>query len=190
MGGADPSRDVSSMLRAVGAGEGDDGELWSFVYERLRALARAKLAGERPDHTLDATALVHEVWLRLAGAEPIPWAGKAHFFAVAAEAMRRVLVDHARSRRRIKRGRGRVKLPLDAVQLAAGEDSGELLAVDEALRRLEGQDGRAAEVAKLRFFGGLTSEEAARVLGISVRSVHREWSVARAFLQKALLEGE
>ena len=183
MGDDEASREVSRILQAVGRDVVDDEALWPLVYERLRGIARARMAGERSDHTLGATALVNEAWLRLAGGEPIPWAGKAHFFHVAAEVMRRVLIDHARGRKRIKRGGGRAQLPLDAVQLAAREDPTEFLAVEEALRRLEKRDERAAEVAKLRFFAGLSSEETAQVLGISVRSVHREWAVARAWLQ-------
>ena len=190
MGDRNVSGDLSRILRAVGNGEADDGTLWTLVYGRLRSLAHARLAGERRGHTLGATALIHEVWLRLAGQEPIPWTGRAHFFAVAAEAMRRVLVDHARSRGRIKRGGGRTKLPLEAVELATEGDPTDFLAVDEALRRLEGWDERAAEVAKLRFYAGLSAAESAEVLGISVRSVHREWAAARAFLQKALWEDD
>lgn len=179
---------MSRILRAVAKGEADDSALWPLVYDRLRGLARAHLAGERRDHTLGATALVNEVWLRLAVGDPIPWAGRAHFFAVAAEAMRRVLIDHARGKRRVKRGGGRRQLPLDAVVLAARDDPSEFMAVDDAFRRLEKQDGRAAEVAKLRFFAGLTVDECAQVLGISARSIHREWAVARAYLQRALWE--
>jgi RNA polymerase sigma factor (TIGR02999 family) len=183
----DPSREVSRILRAAGRGEEVDlGALVPFVYEELRGIARARMAEERPGHTLSATALVHEAYLRLAGRDPLPWSSRAGFYAAAAEAMRRILVEHARKRGTLKRGGGAAKLPLDAVELATREDPSEILAVEEALSRLEQQDRRMADVAKLRFFAGLSDRETADALGLSERTVRRSWVFARAWLQHDL----
>jgi RNA polymerase sigma factor (TIGR02999 family) len=175
------SREVSRILRS---GEPDLEMLLPLVYERLREIARVRLRSERPDHTLSATALVHEAWLRLAGRDPVDWPTKARFYAAAAAAMRRILIDHARGRGRIKRGGGRGRLPLDVVELATKRDPAEILAVDDAVDRLEERDPMLAEVVKLRFFAGLSEEETAWVLERSARSVRRDWALARAWLQR------
>jgi RNA polymerase sigma factor (TIGR02999 family) len=187
----DPSsREVSRILREAAEGKPVDGEaLLPLVYERLRAIAARQMAAERKGHTLQPTALVHEAYLRLVGDERMAWSGKAHFYGAAAEAMRRILVDHARARNAAKRGGGRVRLPLDVVDLASREDGGEILAVDEAVSRLEGQDPRMAAIVKLRFYAGLSEAEAAEALGTSERTLRREWTMARAFLQRALSGG-
>ena len=161
-------------------------ELLSVVYEELRRLAAHKMANELPGHTLQPTALVHEAWLRLAGDDDPKFEGRTHFFAAAAEAMRQILIDHARRKRSLKRGGGAQKLDLDQVDVAARADSETLLLIDEALEKLAREDSRAAELIKLRFFVGLTNEEAARALGISERSAKRYWTFARAWLYREI----
>lgn len=159
------------------------------VYEELRALARSQLRGERPDHTLQPTALVHEAYLRLLkGAQP-PWADRQHFFRAAAEAMRRILIEHARGRGRVKRGGKRIRVDLSGVDLAREEDLDQLLALDDAFRRLEQQDPEAADVVRLRFYAGLSVAETAQAKGLSERTVKREWAFARAWLYDCLRGG-
>jgi RNA polymerase sigma factor (TIGR02999 family) len=166
-----------------------------LVYGELRTLARAHLRHERPDHTLEPTALVHEAWLRLVGGgkgggEAPPWSDRQHFFRAAAEAMRRILIEHARKRGRVKRGgRGRVRVDLSGVNLASDEDAETLVALDDAFRRLEQQDPEAADVVRLRFFAGLSVAETAQATGRSERTVKREWAFARAWLYDALRDG-
>jgi len=164
--------------------------LFPLVYDELRTLARAQLRRERADHTLQPTALVHEAWLRLLGDDRPPWTDRRHFFRAAAEAMRRILVEHARKRNRLKRGGRQVRVELGAGNEPAGwDDLDGLLALDEAIRRLESQDPQAAEVVRLRFFAGLSVEEAAAATGLSERTVKREWAFARAWLYDALAGG-
>ena len=164
-------------------------QLLPLVYNELRALAQARLGHERPDHTLQATALVHEAYIRLVGWEQQSWSDRAHFYRAAAEAMRRILIDHARRRARAKRGGGRVRVDLEFANLSTWNDPDELLALDEALCRLMDEDPMAAEIVKLRFFTGLSVEDTAKALELSVRTVHREWKFARAWLFRALGEG-
>jgi RNA polymerase sigma factor (TIGR02999 family) len=163
----------------------DDG-LFTLLYDELRRLAQSRMAQETPGNSLQATALVHEVWLRLASERPDGWASRAQFFTAAAEAMRRILVERARARRSHKRGGDRQRVTLSAIDLAAPEQLDEVLAVDEVFRRLEGADARAANVVRLRFFAGLGEEEVASALDLSVRTVRREWAYARAWLFDAL----
>lgn len=160
--------------------------LLPLVYGELRALARAHLRHERPDHTLQPTALVHEVYLRMLGGQRPPWSDRGHFFRAAAEAMRRILIEYARKRGRIKRGGDRVRVPLRGVHLGTLQNLDEILALDEVIRRLEEQDPRMADVVRLRFFAGLSVEETAKALELSERTVKREWSFARAWLYNAL----
>ena len=162
--------------------------LFPIVYAELRAAARARLRRERPDHTLDATALVHETYLRLLGGAYPTWNDRQHFFRAAAEAMRRILVEHARRRARAKRGGNPVLVTLnDAnVDAATEHDPAEILALDSAIRRLEEQDPTAADIVQLRFFAGLSVEETARLLDLSERTVKRQWAFARAWLFHAL----
>ena len=159
------------------------------VYEQLHAIARARMQEERAGHTLQATALVHEAWLRLskrdAGLNGIP---DARFYEAAATAMRRILIEHARSKGRLKRGGDRGRTPIDVVDLAAEHDPQEILAVEEAVQRLEAEDPDAARVVNLRFYAGLDVREAARALGVSERTVAREWEYARAWLHRSLGE--
>lgn len=160
------------------------------VYDQLHAIARARMQEERAGHTLQATALVHEAWMRLAqrdgGVASIP---EASFYEAAAVAMRRILIEHARSKGRLKRGGDRARTPLDVLDLAADQDPDEILAVEEALRRLEEEDADAARVVNLRFFAGLDVAETARALNVSPRTVAREWEYARAWLYRALHGG-
>jgi len=171
------------MLNAI---QPDDarfaGELLPLVYEELRRIAAHKMASEAPGHTLQPTALVHEAWLRLASAGEPSWQNRAHFFSAAAEAMRRILVESARRKQRLKRGGELERVELEAVDLPLPLPDEELLALDEALGRLTAFDARAAEVVKLCFFVGLTQEQAARKLGVSVSTVERLWAFARAWL--------
>lgn len=179
--------DVTTLLKQIGNGDRDAGaNLLPLVYDELRGLAAAKLRSERPEHTLQATALVHEAYLRLLGKTPDEgrWEDASHFFAAAAEAMRRILVDHARSRARIKRGRGWLRQPLEQADFSSPDkiQPENLVLLDDALSKLERQDPTAAELIQLRFFAGLTMLQAAQAMGISVRTAHRTWAYARAWL--------
>jgi len=159
--------------------------LLPLVYEQLRELARHRMAEERVGHTLQATALVHEAFMRLVGdARSVGWAGRAHFFHAAAEAMRRILIEHARGKGRIKRGGGveRRRVPLSVIELAEQHEPGDILDLDEAICRLEQMDPDVAAVVRLRFYAGLSIEETAAAMGISAQSVKRDWSYARAWL--------
>jgi RNA polymerase sigma factor (TIGR02999 family) len=161
-------------------------DLLSLVYEELRDLARHKMDGEQRGHSLQATALVHEAYLRLRSSGTT-FANRAHFFHAAALAMQRILVEHARRRSRAKRGGGAAPISLNNVlDLAAIEDSAEILALDDAIRRLEELTPQAAAVLRLRFYAGLSVEETAEALSVSVRTVHREWAYARAWLYREL----
>jgi RNA polymerase sigma factor (TIGR02999 family) len=160
--------------------------LFPLVYDELRALARSQLRRERPDHTLQPTALVHEAYLRLLGGVQPSWNDRRHFFRAAAEAMRRILIEHARKRGRVKRGGKRIQVELSGVDLATDQDLDRLLALEDAFRRLEQQDPEAADVVRLRFFAGLSVEETAQATGLSERTVKREWAFARAWLYDAL----
>jgi len=157
-----------------------------MVHAELRRIARAHLRHERPWHTLQATELAHEAYLRLAGHGPHDWRDRAHFFAVASGTMRHILIDHARKRVAARRGGGAPHVPLDEATALGGGQPEELVALDEALSRLGALDPRQERIVELRFFGGLDVTETAAVLGISTRTVKREWSVARAWLRAEL----
>jgi RNA polymerase sigma factor (TIGR02999 family) len=179
---------VTQILSAIAQGDSHAAaQLLPLVYDELRRLAADKLAQERPGQTLQATALVHEAYLRLVGADSAPhWDSRGHFFAAAAEAMRRILINHARDKGRRKRGGGWRRLDLDHIAVADEAAGEETLAVDEALQRLEQRNKPCADLVKLRFFAGLTMEEAAAALGIAPRTAHRYWAFARAWLYDAL----
>jgi RNA polymerase sigma factor (TIGR02999 family) len=180
-----PEAPVTQLLHDVEQGKPHAAEaLLPLVYDQLRDLARHRMAEERAGHTLQATALVHEAYMRLVGDRPAGWAGRAHFFHAAAEAMRRILIEHARSKGRVKRGGGeqRQRVPLSVVDLATESDPGEILDLDEAICRLDQQSPDVAAVVRLRFYAGLTIEETAEALGISPQSVKRDWAYARAWL--------
>jgi RNA polymerase sigma factor (TIGR02999 family) len=163
------------------------GDLFPLVYEQLKELARHRMADERAGHTLQATALVHEAYLRLVQRKQAQWTSESHFFFAAAEAMRRILVDHARARGTHKRGGNRKRLTLgNVLDLADEQQSAEILALDDAVSRLEQQSPTVAAVVRLRFYAGLTVEQTAEALGISQRTVKREWTYARAILFREL----
>jgi len=172
------------MATDRGAGE----RLFELVYPQLRALAFHLLRGERPDHTLQPTALVHEAWLKLIDQSSVDWANRAHFLGIAAQAMRRILVDHARGKKRQKRGVGWERVDLEGAPPELSGEGVDLVELDEALDRLREQSERQVRVVELRFFAGLTHEEIARVLDVSERTVEREWRMARAWLLVALGE--
>jgi RNA polymerase sigma factor (TIGR02999 family) len=180
--------EVTRILQAMADGDNQAGSrLLPLVYDALRRLAARKLAREAPGQTLQPTALVHEAYLRLVGTGDDPhWQGRGHFFAAAAEAMRRILVENARRKKRLRHGGGRCRVELAADDVAAPETPEELLALDEALTRLAGEDPAAAQVVNLHFFAGLSLEEAAEVLGISRATAYRHWTYARAWLRCAL----
>lgn len=185
------ARDVTQLLVQVREGNrAATDHLLVSVYEELRRLAQGLLGAERPDHTLGATALVHEAYLRLVDQRAAGWDDRAHFFALAARAMRRILVDHARARGRQKRGGGLDARPLDANLVSAYEQCVDLVALDDALERLAAIKGAAARVVELRYFGGLNIEETAAVLGVSDSTVEREWRYARAWLYRELGENQ
>jgi RNA polymerase sigma factor (TIGR02999 family) len=183
--------DVTQILAAAQAGDPQAAaDLLPVVYDELRALAAARLAAESPGQSLDATALVHEAYLRLVGSESAPrWHGRGHFVAAAAEAMRRILIDRARHRRTLKAGGGRPHADAAEIDPPAPEPVVDLLALDEALEKLERVDRRKSEVVKLRFFLGLTNEEAAEALGVSPTTTDKDWAYARAWLRVELDDG-
>jgi RNA polymerase sigma factor (TIGR02999 family) len=180
--------DVTQLLKAMQAGDPHAaGELLPLVYDELRQLARNKLAREQPGQTLEATGLVHEAYLRLVGASQEPhWDGRGHFFAAAAEAMRRILVDNARRRQCARHGSGRGHVDADLDAIALPSPAVDLLALDEALTRLAEEAPARAELVKLRFFAGLTMPEAARALGVSLATAERYWTYARTWLYAEL----
>jgi RNA polymerase sigma factor (TIGR02999 family) len=184
--------DVTRILNAIDRGDPHAAEqLLPLVYDELRALAAARLAAEKPGQTLQATALVHEAYLRLVGGERAQhWNSRGHFFAAAAEAMRRILVERAREKGCAKRGGGRRRLDVDALQLATTVTPDQLLAIDDALAQLERDDPTAARIVKLRYFTGLTVEEAGQALGVATTTAYRHWNYARAWLHSELLDAE
>lgn len=183
-----PARaDVTRVLVDWSGGDREaPNRLIPLVYEELRQLARQYLQRERDDHTLQATGLVHEAYLRLVDQGTATWQNRAHFFGVAAHVMRRILVDYARSHRADKRGGGWDKLELDEAMAPSGERSVDLIALDDALKDLLALDPRQSQIVELRFFGGLTNEEVAEVLDISPRTVKREWRMAKAWLRREM----
>jgi RNA polymerase sigma factor (TIGR02999 family) len=175
------------LLGAIDAGDSQSvDQLLALVYDELRRLAAAKLAHEKPGQTLQATALVHEAWLRLAGSNHQQWRGRAHFFGAAAEAMRRILIDKARHKASLKGGLGQSREELHESRIETAAPSDEILAVDEALDALAAEDAMAAEVVKLRYFVGMTIPEIAEALEISPRSADRHWVFARVWLKGAI----
>lgn len=179
---------MTVLLREVAGGKsGALQRLMEIVHRELLVLARARMHGERADHTLQPTALVNEAYLRLLQSEPIGWEGRAHFFRAAAEAMRRILIDHARTKNAVKRGGGRAALEIATVSQAfAQEDGAGLLALDEAMERLTLAHPTAAEIVRLKFYVGLDDTAVAEVLGISERTIRREWAFARGWLRDRL----
>jgi RNA polymerase sigma factor (TIGR02999 family) len=180
--------DVTRILSAIEAGDPSAAEqLLPLVYDELRRLAAQRLAQEKPGQTLQATALVHEAYLRLVDVDKVQhWNSRGHFFAAAAEAMRRILIEIARRKQSVKHGGDRTRQDLDALDLAAPESPEEVLALDEAMQKLAEQDKSAADVVRLRFFAGLPLPEVAKLLGISPRTANRLWAYARAWLHQEI----
>jgi RNA polymerase sigma factor (TIGR02999 family) len=179
--------DVTVILdRAQQGDAGAAGELLPLVYNELRRLAAHKMASEAGGHTLQPTALVHEAWLRLVSDDHRIWDGRAHFFAAAAEAMRRFLIDHARRKRAVRRGGGQLPTPLDDMEIVAPVKDEDLLLVSEALDKFAVRDHQKAELVKLRYFVGLTLEEAAEVMGVAVPTASRWWAYSRAWLAQEI----
>ena len=186
------AHEVTRILQAAAGGKRAQAvhDLLPLVYEQLRAIAQQHMNDERADHTLQATALLHEAYVRLVGNDELNWDSRGHFFIAAAEAMRRILIEHARARVRLKRGgpkRDRRRLPLSVVDLANEENSEEILSLDAAFRRLMEQSPELADVVRLRFFGGLSVEHTAKALGVSAATVKRRWTWARAWLYRELM---
>jgi RNA polymerase sigma factor (TIGR02999 family) len=185
------STQVTRLMERAGAGdETAADQLLPLVYDELRRAAARLMAAERPDHTLQATALVHEAYIRLVGDRRVPWANRAHFYSAAAEAMRRILIDHGKARGRIKRGRGLERVPLSIADVAASWDLEEILSLDEALRRLTDRDRDIGEVFRLRFLAGLSIQETADALEVSTATVKRRWEFGRTWLFRELRRGE
>ena len=183
--------DVTRILDRAEQGDPQAAEeLLPLVYDELRRVAAQKMAGEAPGQTLQPTALVHEAWLRLVGSQDQQWKGRGHFFAAAAEAMRRILIDNARRKNRVRHGKGLARVDLDRVDLAIEADDDTLLRVDEALARLAAADPLKAELVKLRYFVGLSIPEAGRALGLSESTTKRYWAFARAWLYNELKSQE
>ncbi len=181
--------DVTTLLERASDGDaGASDELLPLVYEQLRGLAEAQMAREPAGQTLQPTALVHEAYLRLVGDEDDRWSSRGHFYAAAAQAMRRILVERARRYRRIRHGGDRARVPLDEAEGVIDAGGTDLLALDDALTQLQQQDARLGDIVVYRYFGGLTNEQAADLLGISPRTVRREWSYARLWLYKQIGE--
>ncbi len=178
--------EVTRLLAQLGGGPSAVDRLMPILYDELRQIARRHMRSERPDHTLDTSALVHEAYVKLVGLDRMNWQNRAHFLAVAAQAMRRVLVDYAVGRRAQKRGGVRRKVPLEDVPAEAAQSLETLVALDAALRRLETVDARLSRVVEFRYFGGMSVEEAAEALQVSPATIKRNWSVARAWLNREL----
>ncbi|HLA62981.1 MAG TPA: sigma-70 family RNA polymerase sigma factor [Rhodothermales bacterium] len=181
--------DVTRLLDEWSGGDAEARDrLLPLVYDELRRLAHRHLRGERHAETLNTTALVHEAYLKLVRRDRTTWRSRAYFFALASRAMRQILVDHARARGSVRRGSGAVPLPLDDALAVAEERGADFVALDEALTRLAAHDPQMAQVVEYRFFGGLTAEETAEVLGVTPATVRREWDLARAWLYQAMRE--
>jgi RNA polymerase sigma factor (TIGR02999 family) len=181
--------EVTRILNAIAQGDPRAAaQLLPLVYDELRKLAAQKMAQEKPGQTLDATALVHEAYLRLVGAGESEWDNRGHFFSAAAEAMRRILIEQARRKQRVRHGGGRKRLDLDEACSVVVAPAADLLALDDAITRLAARDPVRAELVKLHFFAGLTMAEAARILGMSLSTAERNWRFARAWLYAELTD--
>jgi RNA polymerase sigma factor (TIGR02999 family) len=184
------NQNITLLLVASSAGDRQaTDQLMPLVYDELRSLAQAHLRRERPGHTLQGTALVHEAYLRLVDQKQVKWQNRAHFFGMASQMIRRILVDHARGHKAAKRGSGAAKLSLDEAILATARTDVDILALDDALNDLAKFDPEQSRIVELRFFGGLSIEETAEAVGLSVATVNREWSAARAWLFRHISRG-
>src|SRR5690349_10802812 len=185
---SDVTQDVTRLLARWGQGDREAlDQLTPLVYNELRRLAKAYLRRERPDHTLEGTALVHEAYLRLIDQRQVEWKSRSQFFGLAAELIRRILVDHARARVAAKRGGGSFKLSLDDAIAPPQEKDLDLVALDDALQALARTDPQQSRIVELRYFGGLTIEETAETVGVSVATIKRDWVMAKAFLKREML---
>ena len=183
--------EVTRILTAIECGDARAADqLLPLVYEELRRLAAQKMSHERPGQTLEATALVHEAYIRLVGAEAQNWSGRTHFFATAAEAMRRILIENARRKQSYKHGAERQRVNLDDSEIAIEGPSTDLIALDEALSKLAEEDRVVADLVKMRYYAGLTIEQAASILGVSRRTADRYWAYARAWLYQEITKAE
>ena len=179
--------DITQVLQAVNRGErGASEELLPLVYDELRRVAAARMAQEAAGQTLQPTALVHEAWLRLVGEGDRTWQNRAHFFGAAAEAMRRILIEIARRKSRLKRGGHQERVNLDELELATTTPDDKVLLIDEAIERLQLEDPEKARIVVMKFFGGLTNEEVAESLGVTKRTVERHWAFAKAWLYRSI----
>jgi RNA polymerase sigma factor (TIGR02999 family) len=179
--------DITLMLQAVARGERQaSSDLLPLVYEELRRLATARMAREASGHTLQPTALVHEAWLRLVGDGDRNWENRAHFFGAAAEAMRRILIENARRKSRLKRGGDQARVDIADVELATTTPDDKVLLIDEALEKLQSEDPDKAKIVVLKFFGGLTNQEVAQTLNVTERTVERQWAFAKAWLFRCI----
>lgn len=179
--------DITGLLQRAASGDAAaETSLFALLYDDLKRQAEALMRRQPRGHTLQATGLLHEAWLRVARRADVDWKSRGHFFGFAARAMRSVLVDHARAKGRGKRGAGRARVPLDALLLPYEDRAGDLLALDEALKRLALRDADGAAVVEMRFFGGFTAPETAQALGFSLRKVERDWEHARTWLRREL----
>ncbi|HYO63706.1 MAG TPA: sigma-70 family RNA polymerase sigma factor [Pyrinomonadaceae bacterium] len=186
-----PTQEITRLLADWSKGDPAAlDKLTPLVYAELRRIARRQMSHERAGHTLQATALVNEAYLRLAGHVPAEWHDRAHFYAVCAQVMRHVLIDHARAQARDKRGGGAARVALEEAAVVAVERAADFVALDDALGELEAVDPQKGRIVELRYFGGLSIEETARVLGISPTTVRREWRRAKAWLYRAVSEGD
>jgi RNA polymerase sigma factor (TIGR02999 family) len=184
-------KELTRIINAIQHGDARAAdELLPLVYQELRRLAAQKMSREQPGQTFQATALVHEAYLRLVGSENQNWAGRTHFFCAAAEAMRRILIENARRKKRIKRGGKKERLALDKVAITVDGPDIDLVALDEALAKLESEDPEKASLVKLRYFAGLTNSQAAEILKISIATANRHWSYARSWLFQEISKGD
>ena len=183
-------QEVTQLLADWGKGDRSAlDKLLPLVHSELRRIAQRQMSQERPGHTLQATALVNEAYLKLAGQQKFEWQNRAHFFAVCAQVMRHILIDHARAHGREKRGGGAIQVSLNDALVVGGDQAAHFIALDEALRVLERLDPQKGKIVELRYFGGLSIEEAAEVLNVSPRTVRREWQRAKAWLYRMMTEG-
>jgi RNA polymerase sigma factor (TIGR02999 family) len=179
--------EITQVLQAIGRGKGRASEeLLPLVYEELRRLAAARMAQEQPGQTLQATAIVHEAWLRLVGDGERTWQNRAHFFGAAAEAMRRILIENARRKSALKRGGGLARVDIEGLDLAAAAPDDKILLINEALEKLQMEDPEKARIVVMKFFGGLTNQEVAEALSVTERTIERQWAFAKAWMFQAI----